>query len=78
MKKININLIAVNSSRAGIENVPEWNSLESFNKHVIAIAAQKDWQMYFPMEAVIKFYNLDSVLQDVRLIRLNQPMEIIK
>lgn len=76
MDKININRVAISHSKYGIETVPEWNGLEAFNKHVAAISKQKDWQMYFPMEAVIKFYNLDGTLQCLELIRIGRPYEI--
>ena len=76
MEKVNINRVAISHSRYGIETVPEWNGLETFNKHVAAISKQKDWRMYFPMEAVIKFQNPDGTLQCIELIRLIRPVEI--
>lgn len=76
MDKININRVAISHSKYGIETVPEWGSLEAFNHHVAAISKQKDWQMYFPMEAVIKFQNPDGTLQCIELIRINRPIEI--
>jgi len=76
MDKINISCVAISHSKYGIETVPEWNGLEEFNKHVTAISKQKDWQMYFPMEAVIKFYNPDKTLQCIELVRLIRPVEI--
>ena len=76
MDKININLVAVNYFRNGNETVLKWNSLEAFNKHVAAISKQKDWQMYFPMKAVIKFYDSDGTIQDSKLIIIARPYEI--
>lgn len=75
MDKININLVAVNYFRDGIETVLKWNSLEAFNKHVAAISKQKDWQMYFPMKAVIKFYDSDGTIH-LKLIIIARPYEI--
>lgn len=76
MDKININRVAISHSKYGIETIPEWNSLQAFNNHVAAISKQKDWQVYFPMEAVIKFQNPDRTLQCIELIRLIRPVEI--
>lgn len=76
MEKVNINRVAISHSKYGIETVPEWNSLQAFNKHVAAISKQKDLQMYFPMEAIIKFKNPDGTLQCIELIRLIRPVEI--
>jgi hypothetical protein len=76
MDKININRVAISHSKYGIETVPEWNGLEAFNNHVAAISKQKDWQMYFPMEAVIKFKNPDGTPQCLELIRIGRPYEI--
>ncbi len=76
MDKININYVATSHSKYGIETVPEWNGLEAFNKHLAAISKQKDWQMYFPMEAVIKFKNPDGTLKDLKLVRVIYPIEI--
>lgn len=76
MEKVNINRVAISRSKYGIETVPEWDGLEAFNKHVAAISKQKDLQMYFPMEAIIKFKNPDGTLQCIELIRLIRPVEI--
>jgi len=76
MNKVNINRVAISHSKYGIETVPEWNGLQAFNNHVAAISKQKDWQMYFPMEAVIKFKNPNGTLKDLKLIRVNYPIEI--
>ena len=76
MDKININRVAISHSKYGIETVSEWNGLQAFNNHVAAISKQKDWQTYFPMEAIIKFKNPDGTLQCIELIRLVRPVEI--
>lgn len=76
MDKVNINYVSISHSKYGIETVPEWNSLEAFNNHVAAISKQKDCQMYFPMEAVIKFQNPNGTLKDLKLIRVNHPIKI--
>jgi hypothetical protein len=76
MDKININYAAVSHSKYGIETVPVWSGLETFNKHVAAISKQKDWQIYFPMEAVIKFQNPNGTLKDLKLVRINYPIEL--
>lgn len=76
MDKVNINRVAISHSKYGIETVPEWNGLEAFNNHVAAISKQKDWQMYFPMEAVIKFKNPNGTLKNLELIRLIRPVQI--
>jgi hypothetical protein len=77
MKTIGITYVEVDHSILGIELVPEWNGIEAFNRHVAAVSKQKDWSMYFPMEAVIKFKRPDGTLDGISLIRINQPMKII-
>lgn len=77
MDTININRVAISHSKYGIETIPEWSNLDAFNHHVTAVSKQKDAQMYFPIEAVIKFHNSNGTLKDIKLIRINKPVKII-
>ena len=76
MDKININRVTISHSKYGIKTVTKWNNLEAFNCHVAVISKQKDWQMYFPIEAMINFHNPNGTLKDIKLIRINRPIEI--
>ena len=76
MEKININHVVISHSKHGIESVPKWDGLKAFNNHVAAISKQKDWQMYFPMEAVINFKNPNGTFKNLKLIRISKPAEI--
>lgn len=76
MEKININRVVISHSKHGIKSVSKWDSLEAFNNHMAAISKQKDWQMYFPMEAVINFKNSDGTFKNLKLIRISKPAEI--
>ena len=76
MDKINIMYLVTSNSRYGIEKASEWNSLKSLNTHIAAIATQKDWSMYFHMEAIVNFKNSDGTLRESKLLRINRPVEI--
>lgn len=78
MEKISINLVTIQQTTLGIENIPVWDNLQSFNKYINSIAQQDDCQMYFPLKAQIYFYNPDGTFKELYLVRLTHPVEIIK
>lgn len=77
MEKINLKLVMQEHALHGIENVLEYENLESFNKYVEKIASQADWKSYFPLEAKIIINGFYGEYLGSVLVRLTKPYEIV-